>query len=80
MGVWRLDGMLSLSRAIGDFYMKHVGITPEPDIEIFENISELEYVVACCDGVYDVFEPSELDDIIRTLINNKVTNNNKTRD
>lgn len=49
----RVDGVLAISRSLGDFSIH--GVSYEPDI-IIEDIDEVndKWLVLCCDGVFDV--------------------------
>ena len=72
MGVARVDGQLSLSRAIGDMYMKQSGIIPDPDVYT-QTDENTEYVLCGCDGLFDVFSVEEVDDMLRTMKNMRKT-------
>ena len=39
---------------------------------------QLFYCFLSCDGVYEVFTPDQIDDVVRTLLNGKHVNNNAT--
>ncbi|CAL6075453.1 Protein_phosphatase 2C [Hexamita inflata] len=78
MGIARVDGQLSLSRAIGDEYMKMSGIIPDPDL--YEHPAEnIEYVLLACDGLFDVFSVTEVDDMVRTMKAGKRTSLHSTK-
>ncbi|KAH9253321.1 hypothetical protein BASA81_008672 [Batrachochytrium salamandrivorans] len=57
-GVWRLEGVLAMSRAIGDRTLKQYAI---PDPEVVEHtVSPTDrYVVLATDGVWDVLSNAE---------------------
>ena len=120
----RLNNNLSLTRSLGDQYMRQFGLVATPEIFSFkinpvENIiaskyqlvttagqelrkvqryssadkedpelisykmlssgtKQLFYCFLSCDGVYEVFTPDQIDDIVRTLLSGKYTNNNGT--
>ena len=51
----RVNGLLAITRALGDSAMKKVGITAVPDVVVREVPAGSEaYVVLGCDGVWDV--------------------------
>jgi serine/threonine protein phosphatase PrpC len=55
-----------MTRSLGDFVAKSVGVTSEPEIKVFSNISENEKaVVIASDGIWDRI-PN--DEITRMLI------------
>ena len=64
LGAWRVNGVLSVARAIGDVQQKP-SITAEPDINTIELNGEEDYLVMACDGLWDALNP----DKIPTLIN-----------
>lgn len=51
-GVWRLQGSLSVSRAIGDQHLKEWVIS-EPEIKKIRLTSECEFLVVASDGLWD---------------------------
>ena len=58
----RVNGMLALSRALGDFeYKKNTLMKPKdqqvtayPDIKCMPITSDCEFIVLACDGIWDV--------------------------
>jgi len=72
-GQYRVNGNLNLSRALGDLeYKKDATRGPEeqiicatPDVEFAERSEEDEFLVICCDGVWDVKTNQEVVDFIR---------------
>ncbi len=72
----RLQGMLALSRMIGDFNYKSNSSLPPgkqmgsvvPDIFTFEDAEEGDLVVLACDGIYDVLSNNELARQVRLRI------------
>jgi protein phosphatase 1G len=71
--VYRINGDLSLSRAIGDLrYKKNKNLAAKdqmvccmPDIRIFKRLPEDEFMVIACDGVWDVLNSQEVVDYVR---------------
>lgn len=51
-GVWRLQGSLSVSRAIGDQHLKEWVIS-EPEIKKIRLTSDCEFLVVASDGLWD---------------------------
>lgn len=58
----RVNGMLALSRALGDFEYKNNSllkskdqcVTAHPDIKCMPISTDCEYVILACDGIWDV--------------------------
>jgi len=75
-GQYRVNGNLNLSRAIGDLeYKKDAARKPEeqiicstPDVTFHPRCEEDEFVVICCDGVWDVKTNQEVVDFVRDRI------------
>lgn len=71
--VYRVNGDLSLSRAIGDLrYKQNRNLLPKdqmvcctPDIRIFRRQPEDEFMIIACDGIWDVFSSQEVVDYVR---------------
>ncbi|CAL6071377.1 Protein_phosphatase 2C [Hexamita inflata] len=104
-GISRLNGNLSLTRSLGDAYMRQFGIIADPEFYEFAissneaeskvNISNIEsdqqlyqilsqqtqqlkYCILACDGLFDIFTPEAVDDMVRSMLSNKVINLNQT--
>jgi len=75
-GQYRVNGNLNLSRALGDLeYKKDRKLGPEaqiisatPDVKIEHRRTEDEFLVLCCDGVWDVKSNQEVVDFIRNRL------------
>ena len=63
-GVWRVQGSLAVSRAIGDSHMKE-WITAEPDTRKIEITSDCEFLILASDGLWDKISNQEAVDIAR---------------
>jgi len=71
--VYRINGDLSLSRAIGDLrYKQNKSLSAKdqmvccmPDVRIFNRVPEDEFMVIACDGVWDVLESQDVVDYVR---------------
>eukprot|EP00796_Vickermania_ingenoplastis_P001918 gene1918-1161_t len=71
----RVGGILSLSRAFGDFPFKDSNLPPEdraitvvPDIQEIELTAADEFVIVACDGVWDMLKNQEAVDFIRNEV------------
>lgn len=73
-GVWRVNGNLNLSRALGDLEYKRDRVRPweeqiisgTPDISVLErHPEEDEFIVVCCDGVWDVKTNQQVVNFVR---------------
>lgn len=59
MGTWRVNGTLSVSRAIGDAKEKKF-VIGEADVIKMDLDGSEDYLVLACDGVWDVVDGEEL--------------------
>ena len=66
-GVWRVDGVLAVARAIGDAEYKPA-VTGEPDVLSLELDGTEDFLVLGCDGVWDVLEGETLAEILQTHV------------
>lgn len=57
-GIWRVQGMLSTSRALGDKGLRPYVIS-DPEITITELNDEHEFLILACDGIWDVMKNEE---------------------
>ena len=57
-GAWRVNGVLSVARAIGDRKLKQ-WVIGRPDIAEFDLDGTEEYLVLGCDGLWDVMTPEK---------------------
>jgi serine/threonine protein phosphatase PrpC len=62
-GSWRVNGVMAVSRSIGDASMANVVIA-EPSIYSKTLSSNDEYVILATDGLWDVMTPNEVTDFI----------------
>jgi len=56
----RLNGILAISRGIGDFDLKNKGLTSEPHIAKFLIDEDVDYCVIASDGIWDVLQPEDI--------------------
>ncbi len=69
----RVNGMLSLTRAIGDFDLKQnpdlplaeQAISAMPDVVVMDQSKSDEFIVIACDGIWDVLQNDEACNLIR---------------
>ncbi|XP_042018406.1 probable protein phosphatase 2C 51 [Salvia splendens] len=60
-GVPRVNGILALSRAIGDVYFKRFGVTAEAEVTSWKAFtSENSYLVVASDGVFETLTPKDV--------------------
>lgn len=79
----RVNGDLAVSRALGDFSYKqsdHLSaaeqqVSAEADITIQPRDGTEEFLVICCDGIWDVMENDEVGDYVRQNLKNFETKN-----
>jgi len=62
-GTWRINSLLAVSRAFGDFLLKPV-ISSVPYISETPLQEEYEFLVLACDGVWDVLSDQQVVDIV----------------
>ena len=61
----RLNGILAISRGLGDFDLKKKGLSCEPSITKKLIDHNINYCVLASDGVWDVLSPDEVSNIIK---------------
>lgn len=72
----RVNGNLALSRALGDFVFKKNDkknaeeqiVTAFPDVTVTELKEDTEFVILCCDGIWDVLTNEEVAEFVRARI------------
>jgi len=65
IGCWRAMGILAMSRAIGDLFLKPY-VTAEPDVSSMPLRPDDEFVVIASDGIFDVFDNDQVVQIVRS--------------
>jgi len=60
----RLQGILAVSRSMGDAYLTPC-ISSQPDITETRILKDDEFVIIACDGVWDVFTNEEAVDVVK---------------
>lgn len=63
-GVWRVNGALAVSRAIGDLHLKE-WIISEPEYQKYPITSDSEFLIMASDGLWDKVKNQEAVDVIR---------------
>lgn len=58
-GAWRVNGTLSVARAIGDKKLKK-WVIGTPGVNAFDLDGSEDYLVLGCDGLFDVMKPDEI--------------------
>ena len=64
MGAWRVNGTLSVSRAIGDIKEKKC-VIGEADVTEIDIDGTEDYLVVACDGVWDVVNGEEMTECVK---------------
>lgn len=62
-GVRRVMGCLSMTRAIGDAWLQQYGVTPDPEVQVFERQQADQFMVLASDGLWDALSNQEVVDI-----------------
>ncbi|XP_031287166.1 probable protein phosphatase 2C 51 [Pistacia vera] len=64
-GVPRVNGILAMSRAIGDIYLKRYGVIAVPEVTGWQHISGNDrYLVVASDGIFESLKPNDVGDLI----------------
>ncbi|KAL9388781.1 hypothetical protein Peur_017386 [Populus x canadensis] len=63
----RVLGVLAMSRAIGDNYLKPY-VIPEPDVTLTERMAEDEFLILASDGLWDVVPNDTACGVVRTCL------------
>lgn len=64
-GAWRVHGILSVSRSIGDAHLKD-WVLAEPDTKILKLSPDMEFLVLASDGLWDEVRWTML--VVETLL------------
>ncbi|KAG7215609.1 hypothetical protein INR49_022135 [Caranx melampygus] len=70
-GSWRVQGILAMSRSLGDYPLKNLNVViPDPDIMSFDlNKLQPEFMILASDGLWDTFSNEEAVRFIRERLN-----------
>ncbi|KAK4492510.1 hypothetical protein RD792_003321 [Penstemon davidsonii] len=64
-GVPRVNGILAVSRSIGDLYLKRYGVVPDPEVTGWKHFTqENKYLVVASDGVFETLTPQDVCDLV----------------
>eukprot|EP00798_Chlamydomonas_sp_ICE-L_P019161 gene19161-25770_t len=66
----RVMGVLAMTRAIGDKYLRRYGVIPDPDVCSVPITAQDELLVLASDGLWDKVSNQEACDIARYCLNN----------
>ncbi|EOY00658.1 Phosphatase 2C family protein, putative [Theobroma cacao] len=69
-GAWRVHGILSVSRSIGDAHLKH-WVLADPDTKILQLTPDMEFLVLASDGLWEEVSSQEAVDIVARLLSGK---------
>jgi len=56
---------LAMSRSIGDHAVKHIGVIPEPEVQIFDIAPEDQFFILASDGVWEFIDSQEAVNIVQ---------------
>jgi len=76
----RVNGDLAVSRALGDYSYKQMGhlpqeaqqVSPEPEFQIQERTPNDQFLILCCDGIWDVMSNEEVNNFYISKAKNGV--------
>jgi serine/threonine protein phosphatase PrpC len=63
---WRVDGKLSVSRSLGDFWCCD-GMFDEPDVLVRDVPQDAMGIVLACDGLWDYVDPGSVCNVVREI-------------
>lgn len=68
----RVDGIIAISRAIGDWEYKSATLAPEkmavsayPEVRAYEIGPQTEFIISACDGIWDCMTSQQAVDFIK---------------
>ncbi|CAD7694921.1 unnamed protein product [Ostreobium quekettii] len=64
----RVMGLLAVSRALGDHYLRTCGVVADPEVTIIGRNKGDEFLVLATDGLWDAFSDSEACDVTRKTL------------
>jgi hypothetical protein len=62
---YRVMGVLSMSRAIGDRWLQKFGVIPEPEVMVRQRCAEDEFLIVASDGLWEVFSNEDAISVAR---------------
>lgn len=69
-GTWRVNGILAVSRSIGDNNLRDL-VIPDPDVTRFSITKEDEFLVIASDGLWDGISGNEMIAIVKQVVAEK---------
>lgn len=63
-GAWRVNGVLSVARAIGDKKLKQ-WVVGDPDVASFDLDGTEDFLLIACDGLWDVMDSQKIIDFVK---------------
>ena len=69
-GLYRINGQLAVSRAIGDHQYKPI-VSAEPDVRVVNLTGSEDFFVIGCDGLWDVVDPKDVVETVYFQVNEK---------
>ncbi|XP_028776543.1 probable protein phosphatase 2C 14 [Neltuma alba] len=69
-GAWRVHGVLSVSRSIGDAHLKQ-WVVAEPDTKILQLTADMEFLVLASDGLWEEVSNQEAVDTVTRFLRNE---------
>ncbi|KAL3647833.1 hypothetical protein CASFOL_008801 [Castilleja foliolosa] len=72
----RVNGMLAVSRAIGDVYLKRYGVTAEPELTGWRDFTrENSYLIVASDGVFETLTPQDVCGLVDDKVSESLSQN-----
>lgn len=69
-GLYRINGQLAVSRAIGDQQYKPI-VSAEPEVRVINLTGAEDFFVIGCDGLWDVVDPKDVVETVYFQVNEK---------
>ena len=66
-GTWRVNGILAVSRSIGDYNLRAL-VIPDPDVTRIKLTPEDEFLVLASDGLWDGINAEEMIEIVHATV------------
>jgi serine/threonine protein phosphatase PrpC len=70
-GVYRVNGELSVARAIGDVHYSEFGVTCVPTCSEVTRTAEMHFLILACDGIWDVLSDAAAAKLVHENANQK---------
>eukprot|EP01103_Thecamoeba_quadrilineata_P004518 TRINITY_DN1424_c0_g1_i1.p1 TRINITY_DN1424_c0_g1~~TRINITY_DN1424_c0_g1_i1.p1 ORF type:complete len:167 (+),score=27.38 TRINITY_DN1424_c0_g1_i1:640-1140(+) len=80
VSVPRVEGMLSISRALGDFDLESKGVTWQPSIRVLPQYkNEGDFIVLASDGLFDMVTDFEAVRVVRDSLRKTIRDSHRKR-